>query len=243
MTRETDAGAAVRLRELESRLAEAAERSGRGGEDITLIAVSKMHDASAVLAAARAGQRDFGENYVQEALAKMERLEDSGEPAAQSIRWHFIGRLQSNKAKFLPGRFAMVHSLDSSKLARSLHKRLSADHAPRLDALIQVNPVGEEQKGGVAEDGLPALAEEVAGLESLRLRGLMFMPPFELEPEERRPLFARVRELRDRLEQRLGRKLPVLSMGMTDDYVQAVLEGATHVRIGTAIFGPRRCAA
>lgn len=238
-----DGGICERLETIVARIDEAAARSGRQGSDITLVAVSKKHDVSSVLAAARAGQRDFGENYVQEALAKIEEVQKSGDPAAGELRWHFIGRLQKNKAKFLPGNFVMVHSLDSSRLARTLHNRLSADGASGMDVLVQVNLVGEKQKGGVTEEELGALTEEIAGLSGLRLRGLMFMPPFDIEPEERRPLFARIRELRDLTSARLGIELPVLSMGMSDDYHQAVIEGATHVRIGTEIFGPRACAA
>jgi hypothetical protein len=117
---------------------------------------------------------------------------------------------------------------------------LSAERAPRLNVLIQVNLVGEEQKGGVSVTDLPGLAEEVMSLESLRLAGLMFMPPFDVEPEARRPMFARVRRLRDETAKRLGLELPFLSMGMSDDYAQAIIEGATHVRIGTSIFGPRQ---
>lgn len=241
MTQELKVGMATRIAAVRAGIEAAARRSGRAGGDITLVAVSKKHPASDVICALGAGQRDFGENYVQEAVAKIDEVKQAGGQAAEDVRWHFIGRLQSNKAKFLPGRFAMLHSLDSSNLARSLHKRLSADRAPRMDVLIQVNLVGEEQKGGVSEDGLPALAEEVAGLESMRLQGLMFMPPFDVDPEARRPMFARIRELRDATAKSLGMDLPALSMGMSDDFVQAVLEGATHVRIGTSIFGPRMC--
>jgi len=240
MSETVSAGMAERLSAIRAGIEEAAGRSGRKAQDVTLVAVSKKHPASMVIGALAAGQHDFGENYVQEAVAKIEEVQDLDAQAAQRARWHFIGRLQSNKAKFLPGRFAMLHSLDSSNLARSLHKRLSTEQAPRLDVLIQVNLVGEEQKGGVTVTDLPGLAEEVMSLESLRLAGLMFMPPFDVEPEARRPMFARVRGLRDETAKRLGLELPFLSMGMSDDYAQAIIEGATHVRIGTSIFGPRQ---
>lgn len=224
---------ARRLAGLREEIGAAARESGRGAGDVTLVAVSKWHPAAAVRAAALAGQRDFGENYVQEALAKQDELADLG------LRWHFTGALQTNKAKFLPGRFVLVQTLDSLKLARTLHDRIAATCAPVQDVLIEVNLARESQKAGVAEAELPGLAEAVAGLETMRLAGLMALPPFDLAPEARRPLFARLRELRDGLELRLGRRLPVLSMGMTDDFRQAILEGATMVRVGTRIFGAR----
>ncbi|NJB67940.1 hypothetical protein GGQ74_001613 [Desulfobaculum xiamenense] len=214
-------------------VAEAARVSGRRPEDVALVAISKFHPADAVRAAYEGGQRHFGENYIQEALAKQDELADI------DISWHFTGRLQSNKAKFVPDRFGLLHTLDGSKLAQALHKRLAATCAPTLDVLIEVNLGGEGQKAGVEESELSALAEEVLGLSTLRLRGLMLLPPFDLTPEQRRPLFARLRELRDKLEPSLGAKLPDLSMGMTDDFPEAVMEGATIVRVGTRIFGPR----
>ena len=185
------------------------------------------------MAAYDAGQRLFGENYVQEALAKQEAL------AHLDIRWHFTGGLQSNKAKFLPGRFALIHTLDSLKLAQALHKKCAAACAPRQDVLIEVNLARESQKAGIAEEDLPELAEELVRMDTMNPTGLMILPPFDLDPEARRPLFARLRELRDALAARLGMELPVLSMGMTDDFVQAIKEGATLVRVGTKIFGPR----
>jgi pyridoxal phosphate enzyme (YggS family) len=227
------AGIARRLGELREEIGAAARESGRRPEDVTLVAVSKWHPAAAVRAAALAGQRDFGENYVQEALAKQDELADLG------LRWQFPGGLQSNKAKFLPGRFVLVHTIDSEKLARTLHDRIAAACAPVQDVLIEVNLARESQKAGVAEAELPGLADALAGLETMRLTGLMALPPFDLDPEARRPLFARLRALRDGLERRLGRSLPILSMGMTDDFRQAILEGATVVRVGTRIFGAR----
>jgi hypothetical protein len=234
-----DKEVALGLGEVRDKIESAARRSGRSAADLTLVAVSKLHPVEKVLAAAMAGQRDFGENYAQEALEKMDLAREREPRLAGELRWHFIGRLQSNKAKYLVGRFHLLHSLDSAKLARTLHKRLLAEQAPRMRVLVQVNLVGEERKGGVAAGDLPGLAEEIAGLESIDLTGLMFMPPFEAPPEDRRPLFARVRELRDSLAERLGAALPVLSMGMSDDFEQAIAEGATHIRVGTAIFGER----
>lgn len=222
-----------RLAETLDMIADAARESGRGEEDVRLLAISKLHPPEALEAAYAGGQRLFGENYVQEALAKQEAL------AHLDVQWHFTGSLQSNKAKFMPGKFALIHTLGSSKLAQALHKKLTAACAPRQDVLIEVNLAKESQKAGVAEEDLPALAEELARMDAMRLTGLMILPPFDLDPDMRRPLFARLRELRDGLETRLGTKLPVLSMGMTDDFVQAVKEGSSLVRVGTRIFGTR----
>jgi len=227
--REELAGRLARLRE---ELAEAVERAGRKPGDVSLVAVSKYHPASDVRDLSLAGQVDFGENYVQEALAKQDELADL------KLRWHFIGGLQSNKAKYVAGKFGLVHSVDSSKLAQALHKKATSLGLVQ-DILLQVNIAGEEQKSGITEEKLPRLAEEALAAKGLRLVGLMTMPPFFDEPERARPVFARLRELRDGLEERLGVSLPHLSMGMTGDFVPAVEEGATLVRIGTRIFGSR----
>lgn len=146
--------------------------------------------------------------------------------------------MQTNKAKYVAGRFSLVHSVDSSKLARALHNK-AVSLGVVQDILIQVNIAGETQKSGITVEGLPQMAEEVLGMAGLRLVGLMTMPPFFDDPERARPVFARLRELRDGLEPRLGAPLPHLSMGMTGDFVPAVQEGATLVRIGTRIFGAR----
>jgi pyridoxal phosphate enzyme (YggS family) len=211
---------------------DAACAAGRDPVEVTLVAVSKTHPAAAVAAACAAGQVHFGESYVQEALPKLAEL------SRLPLTWHFIGRLQSNKVKYLGGRFALVHSIDSSKLAQALHKRLTADSAPVQDVLLQANLAGEGQKAGVAAEELARLAEEVAGLATLRLRGLMLLPPLG-EAERNRRFFAGLRQARDRLEVRLGLALPVLSMGMSDDFAVAIAEGATLVRVGTRIFGVR----
>lgn len=213
-------------------LAEAAERAGRAAGDVSLVAVSKLHPASDIRALAEWGQVDFGENYVQEALAKQEDLPDL------AVNWHFIGGLQSNKAKFVAGNFGLVHSVDSRKLAHALHKK-AASLGVVQDILVQVNIAGESQKSGITIEDLPQLAEDVMLMENVRLVGLMTMPPFFDEPERARPVFARLRELRDGLEDRLGTTLPHLSMGMTGDFIPAVEEGATLVRVGTRIFGAR----
>ncbi|AMK09683.1 YggS family pyridoxal phosphate-dependent enzyme [Pseudodesulfovibrio indicus] len=232
MTNERRRELAERAAAVREALAGAAKEAGRAPEDVTLVAVSKLHPASDVRDLAESGQTEFGENYVQEALAKQEAL------AGLPVNWHFIGGLQSNKAKYVAGNFTLVHSVDSSKLAQALHKK-AASLGLVQDILLQVNIAGEVQKSGVPEKSLPRLAEEVLSLKGVRLVGLMTMPPFFDDPEGARPVFSRLRELRDGLETRLGMRLPHLSMGMTGDFIPAVQEGATLVRIGTRIFGER----
>ena len=211
---------------------EACVKSGRRPEEVTLIAVSKKHTVEAISTLAREGQMDFGENYVQEALAKTEDL------SALQLNWHFIGHLQTNKVKHVPGRFVLIHTLDSEKLAQALHKK-SQSQGMTQPVLIQVNVGREAQKYGVGEDNLSSLVERVLTLDNLKLEGLMTLPPFFEDAEKVRPYFARLRELKEELEQRFGIALPHLSMGMTGDFAQAIAEGATLVRIGTKIFGPR----
>lgn len=223
---------AERAAEVREELAQAAKEAGRAPEDVKLVAVSKLHPASDIRALAESGQMDFGENYVQEAMGKQDDLSDV------DVNWHFIGGLQSNKAKFVAGNFGLVHSVDSRKLAQALHKKASSLGVVQ-DILVQVNIAGETQKSGITEENLSQLADEVTEMEGVRLVGLMTMPPFFDEPERARPVFSRLRELKDGLEKQLGTKLPHLSMGMTGDFIPAVQEGATLVRIGTRIFGVR----
>lgn len=216
-------------------MASACERAGRAPESVRLVAVSKFHPASDIAALVACGQREFGESYVQEALAKQDEL------VGQDILWHFVGGLQTKKAKAVVGRFALAHSVDSEKLARELAKR--AMEARILQpVLIEVN-MGEEQKAGVDEADLPALAKLVLSLKDrgcgLDLRGLMCLPPVFDSPEEAGPAFEYLRELRDGLSASLGVPLPELSMGMTGDFEAAIEEGATIIRVGTSIFGPR----
>ncbi len=212
-------------------VAEAARKSGRSADEVRLLAVSKFHPAEDILMLYRAGQRLFGENYVQEAQAKMAAL-----PA--EIEWHFIGHVQTNKVKQVAGRFAVIHGVDSVRLARALHDRLAA-WGREQDVLVQVNLAQEPQKSGISEPELPELAEFLMNSTFLRWRGLMLMPPVFDDPEGARPYFAALRGLRDRLELRHGVDLPELSMGMTGDFAAAIEEGATLVRIGTRIFGER----
>ena len=224
-----------RLEAVRERLVGAARAAGRKPEDVHLIAVSKLHPVEAILAAYGFGQRVFGENYVQEARAKQAELAKS--PFCPDVRWHAIGALQTNKARDAAGHFALVHSVDSLKLAEALARRMPEGR--RQDILLQVNVGEEPQKAGVSPSGLAQLAEQVENVEGVRLIGLMCLPPRCGEGEAARPWFVRMRELRDSLEPRLGRRLPHLSMGMSGDYRQAVEEGATLVRVGTDIFGPR----
>jgi len=220
------------LEKLREEMSEAALRSGRLMRDITLVAVSKTHPPDMVAELFESGQRTFGENYVQEARAKLENL------SHLDIEWHFIGRIQSNKARQVAGKFSLVQSVHSLKLARRLDNIVRESNSVQ-PVLVQVNVGGEEQKSGV----MPAQAEEVCtGIEEmpgLDLQGLMVLPPFFEDGEESRPYFARLRELKEKMEKKLGRNLPHLSMGMTADFPQAIEEGATLIRVGTRLFGAR----
>jgi PLP dependent protein len=226
---------AARLNRVKDRVAKVCARAGRDPESVRLVAISKFHPASDILALVDAGQRDFGESYAQEALSKQDEL------VGQDILWHFVGGLQTKKARQVAGRFVLLHSLDSEKLAVELARR-AADACVLQSVLIEVN-MGEEQKAGVDEADLPELAELVLGLRDggvgLDLQGLMCLPPMFDAPEQARPFFARLRELRDGLSASLGVALPHLSMGMTGDFEAAIEEGATIIRVGTSIFGAR----
>jgi pyridoxal phosphate enzyme (YggS family) len=220
-----------RWREVLGQMAQAARRGGREPDDVRLLAVSKLHGAQEILTLFQAGQTMFGENYVQEALGKVAIL-------PREISWHFIGHLQTNKVKSVVGRFALVHGVDSLKLARSLQGQ-AATQGVVQDVLVQVNLAGETQKSGILEAELPELAEFLAASPSLRWQGLMLMPPFFDDPDRARPYFARLRDLAETLRASFGLPLPELSMGMTGDFEAAIEEGATLVRIGTRIFGER----
>ena len=219
------------------RLDAACAAAGRGRDDVVLIAVSKLHPAAAVAALARAGLLDFGENNVPESLQK--RVELAGEPACRNVRWHMIGHVQSRKAAQVAGAFALIHTLDSRKLADGLERRLAVLEA-RQPVLMEVNVAAEPQKSGIMAEDLPALADYIVeSCPHLELRGLMCLPPVFDAGEAARPHFARLRVLCEELRARLGLPLPELSMGMSGDFEAAVAEGATLVRIGTDIFGPR----
>jgi len=221
-----------RLEAVRERLATAAERAGRDPASVRLIAVSKTVPADRVREAIRAGVDTLGENYVQEARAKMADLADL------TVAWHFIGRLQTNKAKDVIEGFSLIHSVDRLKLARELDRRAGL-HGRTLPILIQVNLSGEETKGGAAESEALDLIRTAAGLEHIEVRGLMTMPPFFDDPDRARPFFRSLARLAEAARQRLGLALPELSMGMSGDFEAAIEEGATLVRVGTAIFGRR----
>jgi len=220
-----------RLRSVLDRIDSAARRSGRDPGSVRLLAVSKQQPAALVAAAASAGQREFGENYVREGVAKIDAVADP------RLTWHFIGQLQSNKTREVAERFQWVHTIDRERIAARLDAQRPF-HAPRLEVLLQVRLADESGKGGVAPADLPRLADHVATLPRLHLRGLMCIPPpVEGEAAQREP-FRRLRELLEDLN-RHGHALDTLSMGMSADLEAAVAEGATIVRVGTAVFGPR----
>jgi pyridoxal phosphate enzyme (YggS family) len=219
--------AAVRLR-----IDEAARAAARDPADITLIAVSKTHPASVVDAAVAAGAAELGENRVQEAAEK--------KPGVRPARWHLIGPLQRNKAKLALEIFDVVHTVDRPKLVDRLGFLLD-EHWPdrTLQVLLEVNVGDEPQKAGVAPDEVGRLLDAARAVDQLEVRGLMAIPPFGDDPEASRPYFRELRSVRDRLQDRSGHRLPELSMGMSHDFEVAIAEGATMVRVGTAIFGPR----
>lgn len=229
---------ADRVAGVRERIARAAERASRPPDDITLVAVSKTFPAEAVRAAFAAGLRHFGENRVQEASAKITALTDL---RASGLRWHLIGHLQSNKARKAAPLFDVIQSVDSVDLAERL-ARTSAEAGHTLRALVQVDLAGEAGKSGVPEAVVPDALERMRGLEGLRVTGLMVLPPY-LEPEAVRPYFRRLRVLRDAVAKEGLLDGDDLSMGMSHDFETAVEEGATMVRVGTAIFGQRTAAA
>jgi pyridoxal phosphate enzyme (YggS family) len=212
-------------------LAATAVEAGRSPRDVHLLAVSKKQPLEKIIAAADAGQRDFGENIVQEGIEKVTKLAERG------LCWHFIGHLQSNKTRIVAEHFDWVHSVDKLKTARRL-----SDQRPELlgdlNVCIQVNIDEEASKSGAAPDEVRGLAREIAAMPGLRLRGLMCLPAIRETFEEQRVPFARTRELAESLV-RDGLHMDTLSMGMSDDFRAAIMEGATIVRIGTALFGPR----
>jgi pyridoxal phosphate enzyme (YggS family) len=221
------------LQAVKSRIRAAAQAAGRAPESVALLAVSKTHPAPLVAQAAAAGQRAFGENYVQEAFGKMDQV--------AGLEWHLIGPLQSNKARLAAERFDWVHTVASEKIARRLsEQRRESSPAGRgpLNVLVQVNISGEPTKAGVTTGEVLALCEKVVPLEGLRLRGLMAIPEPTQDVALQRARFAEVRRLMESLG-RQGVHLDTLSMGMSDDMEAAIAEGATMVRIGTAIFGAR----
>jgi pyridoxal phosphate enzyme (YggS family) len=220
------------LRKIRNLLAAAAVEAGRRPEDVHLLAVSKRQPLEKIVEAAAAGQRDFGENTVQEGIEKVTKLAEE-----KGLCWHFIGHLQSNKTRAVAEHFDWVHSIDKLKTARRLSEQ-RPDSLGDLNVCIQVNIDEEASKSGAAPADVAELAREVAGLPRLRLRGLMCLPAIRETLAEQRLPFARTRELAEAVK-RDGIAMDTLSMGMSDDFRAAILEGATIVRIGTAVFGPR----
>jgi pyridoxal phosphate enzyme (YggS family) len=223
------------LQRIQERITRAAERAGRRAEDVTLIGVSKTHSANDIRRAFEAGVVHFGENRVQEWEGKRGRVEDL--PA----RWHLIGHLQSNKAARAARMFHSIDSVDDTALSERLDRtRVEASAAEKLRVLIEVHIAGEESKSGVEIANLRGLAERILELPHLRLAGLMCVPPYLENINEVRAHFRKLSGLRDTLEAQLGCELPVLSMGMSHDFEAAIEEGATEIRVGTALFGARQ---
>jgi pyridoxal phosphate enzyme (YggS family) len=212
-------------------IAQAAAKAGRDVKDVELVAIAKTHPAEKVREAVEAGQTLFGENRVQEARAKISEL-------SSNIRWHFVGHLQKNKVRQALPLFEMIHSVDSLALAQDIN-RIAEEEGLYPRVLLEVNVAGEGSKFGFAPDDLREQMEALLALPRLSIEGLMCIPPLVVESEDSRKFFVQVRELRDSLEKEFNMKLPQLSMGMTQDFPIGIQEGATLVRVGTAIFGER----
>lgn len=224
-----------RLQQVRNRIVEAATASGRDPDSVRLVAVSKTVDANRVARAIEAGADILGENYIQEARDKFNALYD------RPVAWHFIGHLQSNKAKYAVRMFDLIHSVDSHKLAKTIDKE-AAKNDKMQDILIQVNISQEETKSGIDAAEAVELLTRIGTLKNVRVKGLMTMPPFFDQPEKARPYFRQLARLRDRISETgiPNVNMEELSMGMTGDFEVAIAEGATLVRIGTAIFGARQ---
>jgi len=221
------------LKNVQQQIQSAAETAGRSADDIRLIAVSKTKPASDIEQVYRAGQREFGENYLQEAIDKIQQLQQYSD-----IKWHFIGAIQSNKTRSIAEHFDWVHSVERIKIARRLAEQRPASRKP-LNICLQVNVSNEASKAGISLDEVEALAAEVKQLEHIRLRGLMAIPLNTRDPEQQRYYFHQLKNCLDQLNQQ-GFDLDTLSMGMSNDMDIAIAEGATMIRIGTAIFGERQ---
>lgn len=217
-----------RFSDVRNQIKLAAEKAGRNADEIKLVAVSKTHPVEILLEAIEAGANILGENKIQEAESKIEKI------GREKAEWHLIGHLQSNKSRKAVMLFDWIHTLDSVELAERLERICNEENRAGLNVLIQVDLAGEETKSGVAENDLPELIEYLKSCECLKLKGFMIIPPYFEEPEKTRPFFKRLREIRDKI-------LPdgELSMGMSHDFPVAIEEGATIIRVGTAIFGER----
>ncbi len=217
------------VQRIEERILQACQRSGRSREEIILLGASKYADAEKIRQAYQCGVKVFGESRAQDFLKKLELLKDL------PIDWHFIGRLQTNKVKYIIDKVSLIHSVDRPNLAEEINKR--AEKIQKVqDVLIEVNVGGEETKGGVSPEELKNLFEYCLNLKNIRVLGLMAIPPYEEDPEKVRPYFIKLRKLKEMLEKDYGIKLPHLSMGMSNDFEVAVEEGATILRIGSALF-------
>ena len=224
-----------RLDHINDQIRAAAISCGRKPEAVRLVAVSKTVSADRILEAIRAGATTFGENYIQEAGEKFDSLKE------HAVSWHFIGHLQSNKAKYAVKLFDLIHSVDSLKLAKELDKRARTINKLQ-DILVQVNISGEETKSGIDAVGVFELVQNIASLKNLSVRGLMTMPPYFNAPEKVRPYFKALKALQIKIDQEAIRNVHMveLSMGMSGDFETAIQEGATLVRVGTSIFGERQ---
>jgi pyridoxal phosphate enzyme (YggS family) len=220
-----------RVRSVRERLAQAAARAGRSAQSVTLLAVTKAQPPEVVRAAADCGLGDFGESYLQEALPKLDALQD------RTLTWHFVGHVQANKTRTIAERFAWVHAVDRLRIAERLSEQRSP-HVPPLNVCLQVNLGAEANKGGIEPAELTGLTRAVAALPRLKLRGLMCIPPEETASAPQHAWFRELHRLYDALNAG-GAALDTLSMGMSGDFEAAVEEGATIVRVGTALFGPR----
>ena len=228
--------------DVRARIAAAAERSGRRAEDVTLVCVTKTRILEEIKQAVEAGEYQLGENHVQEFVGKYEKVQDiaAGLVKKPNIMWNIIGHLQRNKVKYIAGKVALIHSVDNFKLAEEINTRF-AQAGEVADILIQLNTAGEPQKTGVAFSECEALAGEISDrLPDIRIKGLMAVTPEALDPEDVRGYFRDTKRMFDRLAKERGSGFEHLSMGMTHDFEVAIEEGATIVRVGTAIFGPRR---
>ena len=235
-TSQVDTALCAAMEAVRARIRDAAQRAGRDPNDVLLVAVSKTHPIEAIVAALGCGQVDFGENRLEELEQKLQAAESLG--IASRLRWHFIGPIQSRKIKQALGPWSLIHAVDRLKIARLLSRHAESE-GRRASILLEVNVSGEESKHGFTPDELRAALPELLALDGLDIQGFMTMAPFVDDPEEARPVFRSLRTLRDALATATGRAFPHLSMGMTNDFEVAIEEGATLVRIGTAIFGAR----
>ncbi len=222
---------AERYYKVKERIRIACQNAGRSEDSVTLVAVSKFHSIDDIIEVANLGQKEFGENYIQEALEKIAVRPD--------LKWHAIGPIQSKKTKEIIGKFALIESLATDSFLAELEKRTKGSKQVQ-EILLQVNIGREEQKSGLLPEDVLTFAKKVLLVPTLKLTGLMCIPPLDLEPEHTRPYFKELREIKENLEQELSLSLPHLSMGMSADFPVAIEEGATIIRVGTDIFGPRK---